>query len=57
MEAKRQRVSDLHRAQVSVGEIDEIVGVSKTMVYGTKNKLEAGDSLERKPGSGGHNKS
>ncbi|QQP42538.1 Hypothetical protein FKW44_017236 [Caligus rogercresseyi] len=26
------------------------------MVYDTKKKLDAGDSLERKPGSGDHNK-
>ncbi|QQP52117.1 Hypothetical protein FKW44_004145 [Caligus rogercresseyi] len=26
------------------------------MVYNTKKKLEAGDSFERKFGSGGHNK-
>ncbi|QQP50581.1 Uncharacterized protein FKW44_011622, partial [Caligus rogercresseyi] len=56
MDAKRQRESDLLRALVSVAEIVKIVGVSKTMVYDTKKKLEAGDSLERKPGSGGHNK-
>lgn len=49
-------MSDLLRAQVSVPEIVTIVGVSKTMVYDTKKKLEAGDSLERKPGSGGSNK-
>ncbi|QQP37952.1 Uncharacterized protein FKW44_018403 [Caligus rogercresseyi] len=43
MDAKRQRESDLLRAL--------IVGVSKTMVYDTKKKLEAGDSFERKFGS------
>ncbi|QQP41198.1 Uncharacterized protein FKW44_015486 [Caligus rogercresseyi] len=56
MDAKRQRESDLLRALVSVAEIFKIVGVSKTMVYDTKKKPEAGDSFERKPGSGGHNK-
>ncbi|QQP36383.1 Uncharacterized protein FKW44_021463, partial [Caligus rogercresseyi] len=48
MDAKRQRESDLLRAL--------IVGASKPMVYDTKKKPEAGDSFERKPGSGGHNK-
>ncbi|QQP39238.1 Hypothetical protein FKW44_020058 [Caligus rogercresseyi] len=47
MDAKRQRESDLLRALVSVAEIVKIVGVSKTMVYDTKKKLEAGDSFER----------
>ncbi|QQP54978.1 Hypothetical protein FKW44_007992 [Caligus rogercresseyi] len=42
MDAKRQRESDLLRALVSVAEIVKIVGVSKTMVYDTKKKLEAG---------------
>ncbi|QQP51913.1 Uncharacterized protein FKW44_013409 [Caligus rogercresseyi] len=48
--------ADLLRAQVSVAEIVKIVGVSKTMVYDTKKKLEAGDSWKRKPGRGGNNK-
>ncbi|QQP57233.1 Uncharacterized protein FKW44_002152 [Caligus rogercresseyi] len=56
MDTKRQRVSDLLCAQVSVAEIVKMVGVSKTIVYDTKKKLEAGDSLERKPGCCGHNK-
>ncbi|QQP53521.1 Uncharacterized protein FKW44_006028 [Caligus rogercresseyi] len=56
IDAKRQRVSDLLCAQVNLAEIVKIVGVSKTMVYDTKKKLEAGDNLERKPGSGGNNK-
>ncbi|QQP56708.1 Hypothetical protein FKW44_001461 [Caligus rogercresseyi] len=42
MEAKRQRVSDLLRAQVSVAEIVKIVGVSKTMVFDTKKTLRPG---------------
>ncbi|QQP56849.1 Hypothetical protein FKW44_001653 [Caligus rogercresseyi] len=45
MDAKRQRESDLLRALVSVAEIVKIVGVSKTMVYDTKKKLEAGTAL------------
>ncbi|QQP38200.1 Uncharacterized protein FKW44_018708 [Caligus rogercresseyi] len=57
MDAKRQRESDLLRALVSVAEIVKIVGVSKTMVYDTKKKLEAGNSFERKPGSGATTKS
>ncbi|QQP37848.1 Hypothetical protein FKW44_018258 [Caligus rogercresseyi] len=56
MDAKRQRESDLFRALVSVAEIVKIVGVSKTRVVRHQEKLEAGDSFERKFGSGGHNK-
>ncbi|QQP38002.1 Uncharacterized protein FKW44_018463 [Caligus rogercresseyi] len=56
MDAKRQRESDLLRAPVSVAEIVKIVGVARPCVYDTKKKLEVGDSFERKPGSGGHNK-
>ena len=48
-------MTDLPHAKVRVGEIVEIVGVGKTMVYNTK-KLEARDSLHRKSGSGGSNK-
>ncbi|QQP37871.1 Hypothetical protein FKW44_018288 [Caligus rogercresseyi] len=55
MDSKRQRVSDLPCASKCGGDC-KIVGVSKTMVYDTKKKFEAGDSLERKPGSDGHNK-
>ena len=53
MEAKRQRVADLLGAQMVVL---EIMRVSRATVFNTKRKLEAGESLDRKPGSGGSNK-
>ncbi len=53
---KRQRVSDLLDAQVPILEIVDIVKCSKQVVYRIRKKKKAGESLARKPGSGGKNK-
>ena len=46
LEAKRQRIADLLRADVPIKTILEITGASKTTVYDLKTKLEAGNSVE-----------
>ena len=56
MEAKRQRVSDLLDAQVPIEEIVAIVECSRRTVERVRQRKNEGQSLERKPGSGGHNK-
>ncbi len=56
MEAKRQRVSDLLHAGISVKEIMSIVQCSERLVYKVKKMDKDGIGLARKSGSGGHNK-
>lgn len=55
MTAKRQRVSNLHFAQVAVKDITNIVESSKNFVYTVQRKKNSGETLFRKPGRGGHN--
>lgn len=56
METKKQQVGNMLLAQVPVQEICKILEVSSATVYRVKQQQEAGESLTRKPGSGGHNK-
>jgi len=56
MEAQRQRISDLLDAQVPNKEIIDIVKCSRRLVSTVKKLKEDGETLKRKPGSGGHNK-
>jgi len=56
MEAQRQRVADLLRAGLTSGQIVDIVGCGLTTVKKVKKLLSEGQSLQRKAGSGGHNK-
>ncbi len=56
MEAKRHRVSALLDTKVSTREICRLVPCSKFLVLKVRKLKESGKSLERKPGSGEHNK-
>ena len=56
MAEKRKRIADLLSAQIDSKSICNIVNCSRQLVFNVKKRMEAGDSLERKPGSGGHNK-
>ena len=53
--SKRQRVSDLLRAQVKYDDIVRIVGVSKRTIANVRKRMEDGEDLSRKP-HGGQNK-
>jgi transposase len=53
---KRQRVSDLIRAQIDPKKIHNIVGVSLSTVYNVKNTRYLGNGIQRKTGSGVINK-
>ena len=55
MAAKRHRIADLLRADTPFNRICELLDVKKTCVYEVRKKLRNGTSLDRKPGSGGHN--
>lgn len=55
-EANRYRVADLLRAGVTPKIASETVGVSLVTVYAVKKAMNDGKRLDRKPGSGGHNK-
>jgi len=55
-ESKRQRVSDLLRAQVKPKTISDIVGLSLRAVYNIRKAINAGAGIKRKSGSGGANK-
>lgn len=56
MEDKRQRVSDLLRAQVKILDICDIVKCSRAFVFKVQKLVKDGKDLKRSPGSGGHNK-
>ncbi len=56
MEAKRQRISHLLDAEVSVKDIAGIVECSERLVYKVKRLKREGKGLARSPGSGGLNK-
>ena len=45
-EAKRQRVSNLLHAQVSMEKIIEITNVSRVTVFNVKKRLSEGDNLK-----------
>lgn len=55
-ENKRKRVADLLRAGIAPKVAATTVGVSKVTAYDVKKSIDQGKSLDRKPGSGGHNK-
>ncbi len=56
MEAKRNRVCALLEADISIRDITNIVPCSRSLVFKVKNLKNDGNGLQRKPGSGGHNK-
>ncbi len=56
MEEKRQRISDLIRAGVSLKAIPAIKDCSLALIYKVRSLEKAGKGLSRKSGSGGHNK-
>ncbi len=56
MKAKYVWIRDLLHAYVSITEICLIVECGKTLVHDVRRKMADGVSLERKPGSGKHNK-
>eukprot|EP00095_Tigriopus_kingsejongensis_P008338 maker-scaffold395_size185061-snap-gene-0.28 protein:Tk08338 transcript:maker-scaffold395_size185061-snap-gene-0.28-mRNA-1 annotation:"PREDICTED: uncharacterized protein LOC102161799" len=53
--AAKETIRRILPAGLNESIIKKMCWVKKAMVYDTKQLLEAGDSLERKPGSGGHN--
>ncbi len=56
MEAKRQCISDLLHAVVDIATITSIMECSPSLVYKVRSMIKNGESLARKPGSGGNNK-
>jgi len=56
MEARRQRVLDLLHAGMPIPKIVDIVHCSTSFVYKVKAIFKTKGTLQRKPGSGGHNK-
>jgi transposase len=55
-ESKRQRVSDLLRAQVDPKTISSIVGVTERTVHNIRKAINDGTGIRRKPRSGGSGK-
>ncbi len=54
MEAKRNRVSALLDADISIKDMTNIVPCSSSLVFKVKKLKNDRDGLQRKPGSGGH---